>query len=494
MRRFGLRPRLLAALVLSSVVTLAVAAAALLSPLEQRLRVDGESGVIGALIAARPEFHEIKIEPTTGLPDRFEVRYNAQLLRQRTGGQVTMLDRNLETVYPSPGPSADESFDIPDYFAQARRAFTTSKPMHGLVGNELVAAGRIQLGTRHYVVVVVKRLDYVSSAVGVVETAFIEAAAVGLGIALLLGIGFATALSRRLERLRGAAREFEFTGTSQQFALRTLLGRDSRQDEIGELAGAFFDMQERIHRQEQARRTFLTTASHELRTPLTSLEGMLELLQEDLDPDQLDLQDARERTTRAREQSRRLSHLATDLLDLNRLDAEVTLRTEPLELSELARAVVAEFELRAAEHKVLLEIQPAPAPCWVNADPGAVARIVRILLDNALRVAPPGTSIEVKIQADESRPRVLVCDYGPGVPASERDLIFERFSRGSNSGTSPGFGLGLAIGRELATRMGGILELLEGDQTQEQSGACFCVQLPVATMGDPQADSELGLT
>ena len=484
MRRFGLRPRLLAALVLSSVVTLVVAAAALLSPLEQRLRVDGESGVIGALIAARPEFHEIKIEAPGGTPDHFEVRVNSQLLRQRTGGQVTLLDRNLETVYPTPGASSDESFDVPDYFAQARRAFGTTKPVHGLVGNELIAAGRVQIGATHYVVVIVKRLDYVASAVGVVETAFIEAAAVGLGIALLLGIGLATALSRRLERLRDAARELTFSGSSEQLVIRTLLPKDSRRDEIGEMARAFVDMQERLHRQEEVRRTFLATASHELRTPLTSLDGMLELLQEDLDPAQLDLDDARERTARAREQSRRLSHLASDLLDLSRLDAEVELRSEPLELGELARAVLAEFELRAAEHSVHLQIHPAGEPCWVSADPGAVARIVRILLDNALRVAPSETNIEVKVEADENSPRILVCDRGPGVVESERELIFERFSRGSNTGESPGFGLGLAIGRELATRMGGTLELLERDGTYEPPGACFLLRLPGAVMSE----------
>jgi signal transduction histidine kinase len=331
-----------------------------------------------------------------------------------------------------------------------------------------------------------------ASAVGVVETAFIKAAAAGIGIALLLGIGLATALSRRLERLRGAARELTFSGSSQQLELRTLLPSDSRRDEIGELARAFVDMQERLRRQEEARHTFLATASHELRTPLTSLDGMLELLQEDLDPAQLDLEDARERTARAREQSRRLSHLASDLLDISRLDAEVELRSEPLELGELARAVVAEFELRAAEHSVRLQTRPAPAPCWVSADPGAVARIVRILLDNALRVAPPETSIEVKICPDESYPRVLVCDHGPGVLESERELIFERFSRGSNTGENHGFGLGLAIGRELATRMGGALELLNSDSTREPPGACFALRLPDAAMSEAPTSRLVG--
>ena len=87
---------------------------------------------------------------------------------------------------------------------------------------------------------------------------------------------------------------------------------------------SFASMQAQLRRQEAARRSFVATASHELRTPLASLDAMLELLEDDLDSDSLDLSDARQRTIQARQQSRRLSRLATDLLDLSRLDAEMS--------------------------------------------------------------------------------------------------------------------------------------------------------------------------
>ncbi len=123
-------------------------------------------------------------------------------------------------------------------------------------------------------------------------------------------------------------------------------------------------MQARLRRQEGARRAFVATASHELRTPLASLDGTLELLEDDLDPRRLDLGDARERTLRAREQSRRLSSLASDLLDLSRLDAEVSLRSEPVELGELCRAVAAEFERRAAERAIRVDVHHPSQACW----------------------------------------------------------------------------------------------------------------------------------
>jgi signal transduction histidine kinase len=474
---FGLRPRLLAALLLTSAVTLAVAALALLSPLEQRFRSDGESGVFQAIGAARPEFEEIRINRTTGQPDQAQLEATTSLLRHRASATVTLLDAQLSVVFSGAGPS----LNVPNYYGQARRALKTGRGIHALVGDELVAAEPIMVGNpggRRYVLVLMRRLQYVAGAVAVVQKAFLEAAGAGLGIALLLGIGLTTTLLRRLERLRNATRELERRG------LEAPLPEDGGHDEIGDLARTFASMQSRLRRQEIARRAFVATASHELRTPLASLEGMLELLEDDLSAESLDLEDARERTAHARAQSRRLSHLASDLLDLSRLDAEVELRSEPLELGELTRAVTAEFELRAAERQVAIDAVLPAQPCWVAADPGAVARIVRILLDNSLRVAPPGSSIDMSIVLSDQWTRVIVSDYGPGVPALERDRIFERFQRGSATGGQGGFGLGLAIGRELAIRMDGTLELLADPPAGQSHGACFTLSLPATQIGE----------
>jgi signal transduction histidine kinase len=475
----GLRPRVFAALLLSSAVTLVVAALALLSPLEHRLRTDGERAVFTAIAASRSQFAEIGLARATKRPNTRELAAVVAILRSRTSAQVTVLDHKLSALY-SP---ANQDLDVPDYYAQARRALLTGRGVHTLVGNELVAAEPMRIGENGptYAVVLVRHLQYVSSAVQVVQNAFIEAAAVGFGIALLLGIALTTTLLRRLERLREAAGELERRG------LDAPLHVDERRDEIGDLTRAFASMQARMRRQEEARHAFVATASHELRTPLASLDGTLELLEDDLDPRRLDLEDARERTSRAREHSRRLSSLATDLLDLSRLDAEVSLRVEPVELGELCRAVAAEFERRASQHGVHIEVhQPSPAS-WANGDPGAVARIVRILLDNAIGVGPSGSSVEVRMATEGSWAQLVVSDHGPGVPEPERDRIFERFQRGSAAGGHSGFGLGLAIGRELATRMGGSLTLLDSAPDVHAGGARFVLRLPGARVEQDSA-------
>jgi signal transduction histidine kinase len=242
-------------------------------------------------------------------------------------------------------------------------------------------------------------------------------------------------------------------------------------------------MQERLGQQEQARRAFVATASHELRTPLASLDGMLELLDDDLRDSEPDLEDARALLERARAQSRRLGRLAADLLDLSRIDAEVTLRSEPVELGELSRAVLAEFELGATERRIDATLEAASGQVWALGDPGSVARILRILLDNAVRATPDGEEVKVELRGDQSAVEVSVCDLGPGVPAAERAVIFERFQRGRDTGGRGGFGLGLAIGRELAERMGGSLTL----DAEYAPGAKFTLRLPAAKAPDQDA-------
>jgi signal transduction histidine kinase len=206
---------------------------------------------------------------------------------------------------------------------------------------------------------------------------------------------------------------------------------------------------------------------------------MLELLGEDLADSTIDREDALAQIALARGEVDRLTHLATDLLDLSRLDAETPMRAEPTELTELSRAVAAEFAQRAAQRDVTIRVLPPPGACWGRADPGAVARILRILLDNALRFAPAGTEIEVSPSYHGTSATVEVADEGVGVPAEER--IFERFERGRRSGGEGGFGLGLAIGRELAQRQGGRLELRKAQGPAR--GARFRVSLPIEPEG-----------
>jgi signal transduction histidine kinase len=452
MPHFGLRPRLLAALVLTSAVSLGFAAIALLSPLKNSLRQDSTSTVLATIGAAMPGFEEIDPSPTSRYSlDLADLNAQVRSLELRSGGRVAVFDSALK---PVENPVLDP--DLPLSVTDVALSLKTHQRLHTIDNGDLIVTQPVEMLGRPYVVEVRKHLEYVQEATRVVGSVFLKAAAVGLAVALLLGIGLSATLVRRLERLRDATRQLDQDGGDT-----VLTPEDTARDEIGELTRAFVGLRDRLRHQEAARRAFVATASHELRTPLTSLDGMLELLADDLAADPIDLDDARERLAHAQEQSRRLGNLAADLLDLSRIDADVELRSEPIELFELARAVAAEFDRRATEREVRLSIEPTATSCWAEGDPGSVARIVRILLDNALRAAPSGSPVTLVVDGGKRWTQIEVRDRGPGVLATERELIFERFQRGSGRGGEGGFGLGLAIGRELATRMGGSLELVD---------------------------------
>ena len=319
-------------------------------------------------------------------------------------------------------------------------------------------------------VVARRRLTEVGNAVDEVRNALLAAAAVGLAVAVALAFLLASTLLRRLGRLRAAALRISAEGPDVS------MPRDTGHDEVGDLARALARMQEELRRQESARRAFVATASHELRTPLTMLQGTMELLAEDLEEARPDVADAQRQVATARRELLRLSTLAEELLDLSRLDAAVAMRSEAVELGELARAVAAEFGLRAGERDAAIEVVPPSGPCWGRGDPDAVARVVRILIDNALRYGDGG-AIRVTTGEDAT---IEVADRGPGVPPEERDRIFERFYRGRVRGSEGGFGLGLAIGRELAERMSGTLTLAD----RAGGGTRFTLSLPHSRGGD----------
>jgi signal transduction histidine kinase len=464
---FGLRPRLLGALALTSVVTLAVAALALLPPLKSRLHSDAVSRAETSIEAAKPHFGSIL--PVHGKPPLKKIDRQARAVEAADAARVVVWTTFPTKVYYDSDPDAP--------LRKARKvalaALDNNARHKATDDNLLIVATPYHDYGREFVLEIFTRLDYVQVATAVVRLAFLEAAGAGLLVALLLGAALSSRLVRRLRMLRDA------TSGLDEHSLRDLVvPHEIAHDEIGELARAFAEMRQRLRAQEDARRAFVATASHELRTPLTSLDGMLELLADDLESDPVDLEDARERVARAQQQSRRLSSLASDLLDLSRIDAALELRSEPVELGELARAVTAEFELRALERDVTLTVDGADEQHWAEGDPAGLARIVRILLDNALRIAPSDSTVTVGIDTDGATASLEVADDGPGVPHDERELIFERFQRGRDHRSEAGFGLGLAIGRELAQRMGGRLELVS-----DPPGATFRLQLSAVRIG-----------
>jgi signal transduction histidine kinase len=330
----------------------------------------------------------------------------------------------------------------------ALRAFQTSHRTTGTIRRNgqryAEAATPVRDG---FVVLLSSSLNDTLSNVDRVRHRILVAGVIALLVALAVGYAAATVFARRLHRLERAADRLAGGDFSQPVA-------DEGVDEVGQLADAFERMRQRLLQLEHARREFIANASHELRTPLFSLGGFLELMEnEELEP-----RTQREFVATMREQIDRLTKLATDLLDLSRLDAgRMHVETEAVDLDTLARTLADEFHAVALSTRHELDVETDGGVEGLGDEERAL-QIGRILVENALVHTPPGTPIRLRSERRNGSVYLEVADEGGGIPREHADHVFDRFYRVDGSVAS-GSGLGLAIARELAELMGGTIEL-----------------------------------
>jgi signal transduction histidine kinase len=392
-----------------------------------------------------------------------------------TGDRVAILRFNPETSLlgpidrftvvwdPTGETKADNSTPISDPIAA--RAVKTGKRasgfssfasgLHAEVAVPLIATD----GTKRGAVVYTSSLAGVTDTVQQVARRQVLSAVIALSIALVAGLLASSYMARRLRRLEAAAKKVANGDFTEPLVV------DS-EDEIGEVTRAFNTMQDRLGRADRARKAFIANASHELRTPLFSLGGYVELMREE----ELDEETQREFLDQMHEQIKRMTKLATDLLDLSKIDTgSLAIQPQHVNLNSLARSVVREFEPNAQQHESEITVE-AEEDVEAICDPDRVAQITRILIDNALSHTPAGTNIEIDAISDESGVALHVKDDGPGIPAADVGRIFDRFHTGDKTG---GTGLGLAIARDLATAMEGSLDVQTGED-----GTVFSLRLP----------------
>jgi signal transduction histidine kinase len=295
------------------------------------------------------------------------------------------------------------------------------------------------------VVLLSASLEDTLSSVRLIERTLLFSGIAALLIAWLAGSLASLRLTHRIRRLEDAAGHIAAGDFEQPIV-------DPVEDELGELARAFDSMRLRLAHLDRARREFIANASHELRTPLFSLGGFLELMaDEDVDPGV-----RTEFVDEMRSQVGRLTKLATDLLDLTRLDSgQIGVEQTEVDVAESARTVCEEFRAVAGEHDLAAEVD---GPALALADEQRVLQVARILVENATRHTPAGTRIVVSAADRDGSVALSVRDDGPGVPEADQEHLFERFYR-AGGGQASGSGLGLAIASELAVRMGGSIEL-----------------------------------
>ena len=252
--------------------------------------------------------------------------------------------------------------------------------------------------------------------------------------------------------------------------------------EVEELRTAFNTMLEHIDdslavraEAEQRLRRFVADASHELRTPLMSVRGYADLFQYAAAnaPEERD-----KHLARLRAEAARMGILLDDLLLLARLDAaevETPLRWEDTDLVELVRQAADAFRAGHPGHP--LTVTTRSDAVRLRLDPLRVRQVLDNLLTNAAVHTPAGTEVSVEVAVSGGTALVRVADAGPGVPAADRERIFDRFYRvdKARSRDRGGSGLGLAVARSLVRAHGGSLEL-----TSAPGATVFTVAIPLS--------------
>ncbi len=287
----------------------------------------------------------------------------------------------------------------------------------------------------------------------------------GAGIAALAALTVAVFVSRHVTRPLMALTE----------AVRRVEAgdRDARVDmagapgELGELAAAFDQMAESLHREDRLRRTLVADVAHELRTPATILRASSEEMVDGL----------------AAPTPERLSSLHDEVLRLERviedLEALASAQAAGLHLDraavDLAATVTQAAELlRPRFDDAGLGLSIDTTPVLVDGDAGRLHQVAVNLLSNALKFTPNGGNVTVVVEPIEALAKLVVSDTGPGIPADELTHLFERFWRGSGAARSAGSGIGLAIVAELVRAHGGTVTV----DSPPGEGASFTVLLP----------------
>lgn len=296
----------------------------------------------------------------------------------------------------------------------------------------------------------------------------------GTGLGVIVAVGVTGPLTADLRTLADAARRV----AEGDLTVRTQVDRG---DEVGELAasvdrmvGQLARLEDQRERGEAARRHLLAAIGHDLRTPLASMQAAIEAIEDGVAPDP-------DRYLRSmRGDIDRLRGMVDDLSVLSRLEAgEQPLETLPVDLVEVAEGAVEAVAPLAARHDIQVRLT-ADATEPITGDPLALDRVLRNLLDNAIRHAPASSTIAVSVREQDGTTTVRVHDDGPGFPPEFVAQAFEQFSRADPARERPGggAGLGLAISRELITAHGGRIWI------EPSAGAELAFSLPVRAPSD----------
>jgi two-component system, OmpR family, sensor kinase len=322
-----------------------------------------------------------------------------------------------------------------------------------------------------YIVQVARSLTERNRTLQSLATTLLIAGSLMVLVAFGIGWFLAGITLRPIQRITQTAKAI---GKERDFSRR--VDYHGPQDEVGQLASTFNSMLARLQDAFQKvehslhmQRDFVADVSHELRTPLTTLRGNLGLLRRDPPAPPEEQADI---LTDMVDESDRLIRLVNDLLLLARADAGRSLAKEPVDISSLLEETCRQAHLLDPERQITEEFPP---DLVVTGDHDAIKQILLIVLDNALK----HSTQEIKLTANSSGIwcEIHVQDFGEGMTSEKLEHVFDRFYRGEDAATTPGFGLGLPIAKALTEGQGGEITMV----SELGKGSTIILRFPAGT-------------
>ncbi len=371
-------------------------------------------------------------------------------------------------------PRPDEGETVAEQATENALAQRMRRPAVGLITRQVVDVGGVRflerpvaVGGLRVIVGAGEPLISVTRAQREVVHSFLLAGALVVLAVLLASYLVSTRVTAPLRRMARVAARVDAGDLEPRMDVD-----DGRHDEVGVLATAFNHMLQRLEEGFKGQREFIADASHELRTPLTVIQGQLEVLATQADPDGAEVRRV-ERLVGA--EIRRMRRLVDDLLLLTQSERFDFLKTDDFDLERFITQLWDGATLMAERR---FEAGSIPGG-RLHADPDRLAQAVRNLINNAIDHTRPGDGV-IRLEVTSAPPqdiRIAIIDDGPGIPPDELDRIFERFHRtgASRARAKGGAGLGLAIVRAIAEAHGGTVNAAN---SAEGSGARFEIRLP----------------
>lgn len=270
---------------------------------------------------------------------------------------------------------------------------------------------------------------------------------------LLCAAGVAWYFAKPIRHLRHAF------ATAAEGHLDTRVGSamGGRRDELADLGQDFDRMAERLQALMAGQKRLLHDVSHEMRSPLARLQAAIGLARQQ--PGRL-----ADSLARIEHEGERMNGLIGELLTLSRLEAGVSGPLERVDLGELLAGIVEDARFEGAARRVGVDFDAEPG-LFLHANPELLQRAIENVVRNGLRFSPDGTNLRIGAKRDaDGVIRLDIADRGVGVPEAELEAIFTPFHRGRNLATGDGYGLGLAIARQvIATVNGKIVAKMKAD-------------------------------